>query len=129
MECWTFLWKSFRKRRINWKKKIRFKILGKQLLFLKYSILQCKEKFIALRRQYGREIYMGTLKSRWRFSKLTCKFQNSVQISKMSFTCDLGQLVRNSRSHGLVSSVMSTRKYTSSSFNFKSFITVLLLHT
>ena len=31
--------------------KKRFKILGKQLLFLKYSILQCKEKFIALYRQ------------------------------------------------------------------------------
>ena len=30
------------------KLKKRFKILGKQLLFLKYSILQCKEKFIAL---------------------------------------------------------------------------------
>ena len=28
--------------------KKRFKILGKQLLFLKYSILQCKEKFIAV---------------------------------------------------------------------------------
>ena len=33
----------------KWKK--RFKILGKQLLFLKYSIFQCKEKFIALNRQ------------------------------------------------------------------------------
>ena len=32
-------------------KKKKFKILGKQLLFLKYSILQCKEKFIALYRQ------------------------------------------------------------------------------
>ena len=31
--------------------KKRFQILGKQLLFLKYSILQCKEKFIALYRQ------------------------------------------------------------------------------
>ena len=33
------------------KKKKKIKILGKQLLFLKYSILQCKEKFIALYRQ------------------------------------------------------------------------------
>ena len=32
-------------------KKKKIKILGKQLLFLKYSILQCKEKFIALYRQ------------------------------------------------------------------------------
>ena len=48
MECWTFLWKSFRKRRINWKKDSKY--LGNGL-FLKYSILQCKEKFIALYHQ------------------------------------------------------------------------------
>ena len=77
------------KRRINRKKK-RLKTPWKQVLFLKYSILPCKEKFIALYRPLAKEIYMGTLKSRWRFSKLTCKFQDSVQISKIWFTRDLG---------------------------------------
>ena len=78
-------------KKTHWLKK-RFKILGKQLLFLKHSILRCKEKFIALYRQQAGEIYTGTLKCRWRFSKLTCKFHNSVQISKISFMRDLGTL-------------------------------------
>ena len=74
---------SFRKRRINWKKTIQN--------IQKTSVLNAvlKRKILSFIPPISKKNFYRTLKLRWRCSKLTCEFQKSVQISKISVTRDV----------------------------------------